>query len=371
MFTFSAFMAAFLVLSHNSVSLLFYGIAGLYVLFFAKTKINLLIGFSALALGMLLSTFYWLPAILEHKYTYGDLFMKDLYRDHFAPLYYFFVPNVLNSKAFQIGNVPVQIGPFHLLGLALLVWYILKHKKEQTLKKVAVYASILSVFAFLFMLPVSRTAWESVSYLRQFQFPWRFLSIIVFTTSLGSLFFFSFNYLKQKVVFGSLIFLVIVTSFMYWIPPEGYDKIDEEYYKNYPLDTTYYGETDVIWSEGEAKSYPATRVDVISGQGKISDFVKKNHSHTFSVDAQTEVQLVDKTIYFPGWRVYIDGKETEIEFQDGNWRGQLVFWAPKGQYDVKVVFEENKLRKLANFVSVGSFGGLIVFGFVLKKNEKS
>ena len=52
--------------------------------------------------------------------------------------------------------------------------------------------------------------------------------------------------------------LIIASTVFYWKPAEGFDKVNEEYYWNFPLNTTYYGETDVIWSAGAFKKYPKT-----------------------------------------------------------------------------------------------------------------
>ena len=140
----------------------------------------------------------------------------------------------------------------------------------------------------------------------------------------------------------------------------GFDTIDERYYWNYPLNTTYFGETDVIWSAGGKSSYPKQRVDVIGGKATIANFKKKSNKHSFTIDAQTDSQIVDHTQYFHGWRVSVDGNFTPIEFQDPNNRGEITFRVPKGIHDVKVEFGETKVRLFADFVSMVSLLGLLV-----------
>jgi len=175
----------------------------------------------------------------------------------------------------------------------------------------------------------------------------------------------SFKILKKKIVFIGLVFVTIVLSLGFWYPPLGYEKINESYWWNYPLTTTYFGETDLIWSEGPAKSYPKQRVEIINGKGNITNFSKKTTIQTFSINAQKESRLVSYTQYFPGWKVFVNNKEVPVQFQDQNWRGLITFIVPKGKSFVRIVFGENKLRLFADYVSLITLSMLILI-FILK-----
>ena len=64
---------------------------------------------------------YWIPALLDHRYTNGTLFAKNLFALNFAPIFNFFVPNLLNDARLRTGNVPMQIGFFHVLIVILAI----------------------------------------------------------------------------------------------------------------------------------------------------------------------------------------------------------------------------------------------------------
>lgn len=357
-FTLVSVSTALLVLSHNSVSLLFFAVIILFVLFFAKGTRIMALGILALLLGLLLSAFYWVPAIFEHKFTYGDLFMRNLYLEHFSPIQNFFIPNFFNSKMLQIGGVSVQIGIFHVMAI-ILGSFLLFRKKEPLL----VYSLFLITFAFFFTQPISKIFWEYISFLRQFQFPWRFLSVLVFATSLLSYYFFTLSIFKKTIIYWVFIGIVVFSTSYYWQPKLGVDKIDENYYWNFPLNTTYYGETDIIWSAGPQSSYPKERVTIIAGQGTIEHFTKKSNLQTFTVSARTPITIASRTQYFPGWRAYVDGKEIPIQFQDPNWRGLITFSVPKGSYMVTLAFTETKLRLFADLVSFATLITILAFSF--------
>jgi uncharacterized membrane protein YfhO len=60
----------------------------------------------------------------------------------------------------------------------------------------------------------------------------------------------------------------------------------------------------------------------------------------------------DNTFYFPGWHAYVDGVETNIEFQDPAYRGVITFSVPKGIHKVKVIYEDTKVRRIGKIISI-------------------
>lgn len=352
----------FLILSHNSVSLLYFTIAFAFLAHF-KNKKTFSWGAFTLLVGLLLSAYYWVPAIFEHRYTYGDLFMKELYKEHFVPLSSYFLPNFFNTASLRAGGVSVQIGIFHVLALFISCYFLFYKKIAiKNTKAITIFSLVLIGIALFFTQSVSQIIWENVSLLRQFQFPWRFLSVIVFATSLLAVNVFLLPILKKKIIYWLIIVFVIASTAHYWKPQEGYDTINESDYWNFPLNTTYYGETDVIWSKGPASAYPKNRVDLIGGKGVVKDFSQKTHIQTFTIDAKTNVQLVSHTPYFPGWRVYVENSTVPIEFQDPNNRGEITFYVPKGKHNVQIVFGESRLRLTADIISLSTLFSLLFLG---------
>lgn len=343
-----------LVLSHNSISLAFYILAVIFVLF-NEHSIRIKTQTAAyMGLGLGLSAWYFLPAIIEHKYTYGDLFMQNLYREHFTPLINFFIPNLIYNHRFLTAEIATHIGLVHTAVLAIPVLLILK-KIPVPNKKLMLWTYGLTVVSLVFMTRVSLPLWEKISWLRQLQFPWRMLAVVCFTTAiLGSLFT-EFGLLKKRWAYWGLIILIIFSTAFYWTAPRGFEKItSESRYWSYPLDTTYFGETNLIWSDGPAKSYPAKPAEIIGGRGLISGYTKSDTLHHFKLDAKTPVEILDHTQFYPGWKAYVDGQPVQIEFQDIRFRGRIIFRADSGLHDISVRFGETKFRMLTDLISLAS-----------------
>ena len=351
---------AFLIMSHNSISLAYFGILCLFTLVFAPSHKGRVIGIVSLIAGVGLSAWYWLPAIVEHKYTYGDLLMKNVYVDHFVPWYHYIVPNFYNMESFIFQGIMAQFGIFHIVAILFAIVILVKQRGSVLEKKQYAFGLFLLVTSIFLMQPVSTSLWKHISLLRQFQFPWRFLAVVVFATSFLSTAYLSFNFAKNRRMLITIAAFVAVSTVFYWVPQYGHNDIDEAYYWDFPLNTTYYGETDVIWSAGPAGSYPSSPVQVIDGYATVTNIVKKGHIHTFTVDASESARLVDNTQYFPGWRVYVDGEKTPVEFQDQQWRGLVTFAVPDGKHDVRVVFGRTPVRLGAEIISIVMMGVLIV-----------
>lgn len=125
---------------------------------------------------------------------------------------------------------------------------------------------------------------------------------------------------------------------------------------------------------GEPSSYPIkeSKVEIIEGEGKITNLQVKNSSRTYEIQAQEPgVRMVDNTFFFPGWRVYVDGQVTNIEYQDPNYRGIITYRVPYGNHQVKVVFENTKIRSYSQLISIVSLIMVPVFYLIYFKKEKS
>ncbi|MEK7577140.1 MAG: 6-pyruvoyl-tetrahydropterin synthase-related protein [Patescibacteria group bacterium] len=362
---------ALLILSHNAISLVSFTVAVLFSLWLTPKKSRFIV-FLSLFFAVMITAFYWMPAVFERKYTYGDLFMKDMYKSHFAPLLNFFTPNFTNDSARQTGGITVYLGLIQsmvvLLGTYLLIFKKIKNRMAFSL---TLFSLLVIMGSMFFMQPASAFLWARISVLRMFQFPWRLLSVVGLGTALlGGLIVFRDKKIHIKII-AILSLVTVSTTLVFWKPPLGYDKITESDYWNYPLNTTYFGETDLIWSDGPASSYPTAPFELIDGKGSITNIYKKSIHHSFTINAETLVQILDHTQYFPGWRVFVDDVKTPIEFQDQNHRGRITFTVPKGIHTVRVEFGSSPIRTIGNVLSILSgIIGLLLYVFFKKRHTK-
>jgi hypothetical protein len=284
-----------------------------------------------------------------------------------------------------------------LIGLvaSLIVFFKTKDKKLRFL----LFAFCFLLFASLFiMTSTSQFLWTKVVILQNFQFPWRFLSLTTFIAavmggiSISQL----LNMFGQKtclpagtaeskkqvskikdlrpMIFAHcpmfttallivFCFLLIVSTSYMW-QPKDYQIKDESFYTGIYQSTTDTGESSPIWTTRFMEQTPKAVIEVISGEATVRQIRRTTTVHQYQVNAKIRAELLENTIYFPGWEVLVDGKKTDIEFQSGIHRGIMTFWVEKGEHQVTVVFRDTKLRKISNGITVVSGIVLILGSFI-------
>lgn len=357
------------ILAHNAVSLMFLPVLFLYVIYLyfnckhKKTFVFTIL--SVILLGFVLSAFFWLPAVMEGKYTLRDIVTEKVYQERFvsfAQLIY------SNWNYGQTGEFTVQIGLVHWLfvfaGIPLFI-SLYKKKNKQWLFLTGLY--VVFFLALLLMTPLARVLWDKISLLQKFQFPWRFLFLTMFTSSVIGAFVFSFipKKFQNPGIFIVLAVLLLATKDM-WHAKTYFQK-PETFYTGVYNGTTDTGESAPIWSVRFMEHTPTAALESISGQAKIEKSQRTTTNHEYLVSASGKTQMRENTLYFPGWRITVDGKEVPIEFQDTHNRGLMTFWIEKGTHTVIVNFTETKLRLFADMVSVIGLSLLALLGILKRR----
>lgn len=348
-----------LLLSHNAISIMFLPIFfGWFVLqFFIHKRVGLFFGQSlSLLLGFGLSAFFWIPAFLEGKYTLRDIVTGGgEYADRFVSI---------TSLLYGDWNYGIT-GQFSTqIGIGGLVWGViglifLLNKKKNKKMQISFFWYLVFLGSVFLMIPISKPIYEIVTTLQKFQFPWRFLSVTVFSLSIVSAI--SVSYFKpsyQKIlVLVSLIMIAILAYSQ--VKAKGYLVQADEFYKDIYQGTTDTGESAPIWSVRFMEKEPKSPVEVIGGKALVGSYNKSTAKRTYEVQASGSATIRENTLYFPNWEVYVNGVIVPLQYQDPNNRGVMTFKVPDGVNKVEVVFKDTKVRIFANLISVLSGIGLI------------
>lgn len=365
---------SFLILSHNAVSLMFIPFIALYVfyLFYLnKDKSFLLSSFLSIVLGFGLSAFFWFPAFFEGKYTLRDIVTSGEYAKRFVS-----ITSLIFGK-WSFGNSGVfstQIGIVNLIAALLspLVFFKLFKEKSKLLGLFILGLIYLLLSSFL-ILKQSNFIYEIITTLQKLQFPWRFLSPVVFSASIiGAFSIYTLKKDFQKIILVLFVSLTLVFSFNYW-KANGYTNKSDKFFNSVYQGTTDTGESSPIWSVRFMEKRPKAQIEIISGNANIQNIDRKSTSHKYQISVQSETARIrENTLYFPGWMVSVDGKEIPIEFQDPANRGLITFYLTRGKQIVNIEFKNTKLRKFADLVSLILVLSLLpvgLLGITKKKNK--
>ncbi len=324
-----AFFYAALITSHNVLAFIFTPLIVLFVLQPLTKKDRDVSGFVlevvSLALGVGLTTFFWLPAFYDLQYTRAASVQIAEFKN------YFLYPDNLNYL----------LGP--ALPFAVLAALLIAVKNHNRSLFILIALTILSLVPAL---PLFTPVWRYGFLPRLVQFPWRFLSVTVF---LGSV-------LAGAVIkrWGKWPAVLLVMGIIIINGLQSYkiDKIfyPETYYTGKDDTTTVKNEYLSRWVKNEFLTLPPGKLTILSGMGTIvSDR---------QVIADTPLKLRINRIYFPGWQVLVDGAPVNIRYEN---EGFLDISIPVGEHEINARFRETPVRQLADLVSLLSLGGLLFF----------
>lgn len=306
----------------------------------------------AFAIGIGLTSYYMIPLLLEIKYFY-----YGLAKSHYIPNYFLTIQNFLDPNWYYYYQNDTYVrGHFLKAGvletMTLVAFFIFvaltiyRHKKfNKPLVWSVIIAAILSI---ILMLPVSDILYRKISLLGNIQRPWRFLSTFIFLPPIA------FAYMAKKINKWFLILFVVI--FMLVSFPQIYGKnyfIEPDVSHFYTVENLHGTILNTIWTSN-TKDYPVKRFkgEVIEGNGAIVRSLVRNSTRQYTIKADSDIRMVDYTFYFPGWKAYIDGKPTEIQFQDPKYRGVITYNVPRGNHEVNLKFEDTKVRILGNIISL-------------------
>lgn len=357
-----------LLLTHNAVSIMVIPVLFCYLVYLlrfeVKNKKTFLVSVIVFVFyGVGLSAFFLFPAFLEGKYTLRDIVTKGEIVGRTVPLLHFFYSpwNYGGGNEFtkELG-IPALI--------SLLFSFLLVFKSANKKLRILTMGLIGLVILYVFLMTgVSLSIWNNLSILQKFQFPWRLLVVTTFLSSiLGAITVTAL--FPKKSLYAVVFFLVLslVSTFHMW-KPKTYKVFEESFFTDIYNGTTDTGESSPIWSVRFMEYRPEVSMEISEGNVDIKPVKRNTTSREYTVNAFEKSRLVENTLYFPGWKVYIDNQEVPIQFQDPQWRGRMTFWVDPGKHTVLVKFSETKLRFVSNLISIISVFGLLPLFYFAKK----
>ncbi|MBE7552995.1 MAG: hypothetical protein HS126_18135 [Anaerolineales bacterium] len=274
------------------------------------------------------------------------------------------------------------------------------------------FAFFLLLYAFL-ALPYSQLVWEAVPLLELAEFPWRMLGPAIFCASLLAALPFSiydlrftifkpeanppnpdFYHSKLKSKFNLpsstfyLLFFIFTaialnvyylypTQFIVWGTPGPADAFAYEVTSG-AIGTTSTGEflprsarqhprPDALWPD-YAAGRPPQKIDpaTLPSGATVETISHRAESDTFRIRTPQEFVATIRTLYWPGWQLYLDDRPVAFTVTEPT--GLIQIPIPTGQHTLTLRLESTPLRTLGRMLTLGAFVILVIIaGFALKK----
>jgi len=293
-----------------------------------------------------LTLFFWLPLIFERQFTYFNSIVSgnELF-NHFPTLgqliympwgFGISVPGPADTMSFTLG-------PFQWL-IILLAFLV---------KKRGFFHWAFLGFVFL-VLPVSGWLWKLFPVLNFVQFPWR---LVLFLSLIGSYLaaISAKTYPKITVLFlaGAIIFTLVT------VRDQGHFNWPDDFYYHYPFTTTTQLEAMPRWFDAAKNSQlygKPNKVFSLAGQ-KIEpeQIVWKTQQHRYQVIVDQDDQLFERTAYFPGWAVTVDGQPQAVIYDNQTYPGLIGYVVSAGTHQIVTQFSDSTpARKIGDTVTLFS-----------------
>jgi hypothetical protein len=279
-----------------------------------------------------LSLFFWLPLLLERGYTYFDSIQTagELF-NHFPSLgQLIYMPWGFGASVHGAGDtMSFTLGPVHWL--IILAAFIGARK--------GFFHWAFLGFVFL-ALPVSSWFWRLFPVLNFVQFPWRLvLFLTLFGSYLAALAAKIYPKLTTVLLAAAIIFALVT------VRDQGHFNWPDDFYFHYPFTTTTQLEALPIGYDVaknfELFGYP-DRVFSLMGQSvTVERIVWQTQRHSYVIKVGEADQLFERTAYFPGWDITVDGIKQEIIKDNNTYPGLIGYTVPAGTHQVVTQFSDS------------------------------
>lgn len=341
--------------------------------------------FSSLILGVGLASFYIFPAIFELKYIKSELLTSGYYdfHPHFVYFHQLFDtkwgygiskegPN--DGMSFQFGLL--QWG---IILLSLCVFTLLLYRKKLSKVAAAIGFWLFSIlYALFFMHDTSLSFWENWEFIAFIQYPWRFLMIVAIAAAALAGILISLlrnNWHKIFAVFTVLILIILLYRGMLapstFVRKEDFDIDAADWRKRESIVVNSFVEQGYLPREVEVMPRrDIAKWEVVGSlktppqsdpkkDPRVEERVIKDHHFLLVTTSQEPLILRLNIHYFPGWKVFIDGREAQVEHS--NIYGFMNVVVPSGIHSVEAKFTDTLVRTVSNAITVLSLVALAVW----------
>lgn len=381
----NALSFAGIILSHNlSVLMLVPYLGSCLVIcigiLISKKKI-LEIGFVLypLILGILLSSFYCLPAIAEMNFTN----VSSQLGGNFDYSLHFVTPLQLWESQWGFGGstggvvdgMSYRIGKIHLafsFAAIILLPFVWRNFNKQG--KIMFLSVIFFVFSMLLTTPLSQILWDVIPAMRYIQFPWRFLSFVaIFSSLLGGAGVWGVMIVFYKKIprYLSIISIGIIASGIIlfydelFTPRTIFGHTSYDYINEYNVKWTVSKISDEYMPKGFMKPSNASdmvksKIVVLKGDPDGLTIERDSTNElVFRTSSNTPLDILIRTAPFPSWSLFIN--DEKVNYLATN-KGLEVKVGP-GDNKGLLKFKSTYVQRAANLLSL--FGvALLIIGII-------
>ena len=364
-FVWLSILSSLLIINHNLSALMFLPVIIVWLFYRKFWK-----GFLSGVVSVLISSFYVLPVIFESKYiniasTSAGYFD---FHNHFATLHELFISNFWGYGASVWGpkdDLSLSVGYVQWIVPSLLFLFFLVYSKfkkvGESAKNIFLIMFVLG-YCFLFLTHNKSTmVWETFEFMKYIQFPWRFLSMVVFCFSISAGYFASAPSKYHKLIAVLIIVVSILLNKPFFREDIWYSVDDKFYTTGAEWNRQRTASIGDFWPIfGKVPNNPPE-----SYFGNWQPVIAKSNYFKFNIDIDKDSEITLPVTYFPGWEARVNGSLASISPSID--KGNIKIYLTHGLNIVDLEFKNTPVRTLGNIISLVSLIALFCFKVIWKE----
>lgn len=377
------------ILSHNLTAmmvtpfLLFFIIALSIISYQKQHKFTIYSLLFTLFLGVLLSAFYWLPAILEMKYTNvtSQLGGSADFHEHFVCLSQLWDSSwgFGGSTAGCIDGLSLKVGKLHLMVVIIGIIAVFIKNNVRTQKTIVFLMAIFLVLSMFLTTNASRFLWEAIKPMEYIQYPWRFLAFASFFSSflIGGMLYIveMFGLTKERTQIGKTMLFISVTTILISFSIRIFQP--QNIFQTQSSDFT--NEKALKWNASKTSdeympknfNKPATGEEIIketiknSPSIRVSNIVENSYSLQGTIEVLQSTSIFIRKAPFPEWELFIQGKKHPMENTPNGYKVRM----PPGIWNLHLKYQSTQIQQIANILSIAGIT-FVIIGIIYLANQR-
>ncbi len=342
---------AALVMTHLATAFIFtpfviaYGLFGAAGRFKPAEAAKLIVG---LSVGVLMCAVYFLPVLLTRGLVHIEYMGGEfLYFRNY--LFYAFQRPDAEPLWLVQGNVILLE-----LGVAVLLYYTLRRRTDFRLGRDTRFYFCAAAFCIFMMSSPSAFFWKHVPGLTTVQFPYRFTPVylLFFSALSGSIIGAYLGWDKKPrgltFIAATALMAVMANDIALVARSQSYGEAEAAAVAR-KLNLPEYLPKSV---DPRAAARLEEDNPMLSSKDDFDAGIIRweNENREFTVDSSRGLELSIRTFWFPGWRAWVDGKETRIGVEKGT--GAMLIELLPGRHKVELRFTNTPVRSAGAAISL-------------------
>ncbi|MBW7886052.1 MAG: hypothetical protein H3C34_26165 [Caldilineaceae bacterium] len=398
------------VLSHNAVALLLAEIVSVEIVvlwLFTRRGLALVQAGAGLALGLLLTAWFWMPALLEREFIQLEKIVASDFRGRFLDVTELVRLSPPLDRAALNPYYPLTLGGIQvlvaILGAGTALWLGVRSgqaraatdgRTRRLLLGSALFMSLLALFGAFMALPWSEPVWTLLPFMDLLEFPYRWHGFTAVGLGwLGAFFVYGLGRRWPRI--GMLAcavstVLILVTALVNLYPDKlatgvwAWSPTEVVHYElsTGAIGTTSLGEFTPVWATaplmaispylhdypetGNPDRLPAPRPASLSGVLLAS----APERGAYAVTVSQPMTVTINQLYFPGWQATADGQPLPVARQEGS--GLLTVGLPAGSFTLILSYSGTPLQQSARgLAGVGWLGAAALAVWMVRRGSRT